>query len=107
MNTLQKLQQHLAAAPVEYRPGAYHKAITPHVVCKDGSTISVQASECHYSTPRSNIGPYTAVEVWCASVPVTEFPYDIDEPSAYVPIEDVVKFIDNHGGFNEDQTRTP
>jgi len=69
------------------------------VECADGTTISVQASRFHYSTPRSDCGPYTHVEVWLATAPVTEFDYDKEYPSAYIPIEKVVEFIDNHGGF--------
>lgn len=91
MNTLDKLQSKLASH--EY------KGIADHVECADGTTLSVQASQFHCSTPRSNCGPYTHVEVWCATAPVTEFDYDEEGPSAYVPIEKVIEFIDNHGGF--------
>lgn len=99
MNTLEKLQALLSNAPHEYVKGYYYKDLAPSVVCSDGTTVSVQASEAHYCTPRSDEGPYTHVEVWMASAPVTEFDYDEEEPSAYVPIEDVVRFIDNHGGM--------
>ena len=45
-------------------------------------------------------GPYSAVEVWCVTGgKVTEFEYDEESPSPYVPIEQVVYWIDNHGGF--------
>lgn len=101
MSTIEKLQAHLATKPVEYRPGFWFKEHAPMVVCADGTTASIQASENHYSTPRTNTGPYTEVEVWLASAVVTEFDYDSEDPSAYVPIEKVVQFIDNHGGFKE------
>jgi len=99
MNTLEKLQALLSNVPREYAKGYYYKDLAPSVVCGDGTTVSVQASKNHYCTPRANKGPYTHVEVWQASAPVTEFDYDSEEPSAYVPIEKVVEFIDNHGGM--------
>ena len=101
MNTLEQLQKHLGHAEKEYRPNFFHKELTPIVKCKDGVTLSVQASEFHYSSPRDNYGPYTEVEVWCVrnAAEVTEFDYSDDDPSAYVPIEQVVQFIDNHGGI--------
>lgn len=98
MNTLEKLQARLNT-PVRLLSGYEHKELAERVVCKDGTTISVQASAFHCCTPRSNFGPYTSVEVWCASVMPTEFDYDEEGPSAQVPIELVAQFIDNHGGF--------
>lgn len=101
MTTLEQLQKHLASKPKEYSPGYSHKELAPIVKCKDGVTLSVQASEFHFSSPRDNYGPYTEVEVWCVrdAAEVTEFDYSDDDPSAYVPIEQVVQFIDNHGGI--------
>ena len=98
MNTLEKLQSKLAGSVSIV--GSYKcKGIADYVECADGTTISVQASQFHCCTPRTDKGPYTHVEVWQASAPVTEFDYDKGYPSAYVPIEKVVEFIDNHGGF--------
>ena len=100
MNTLEKLQKHLAGEVKEIHPGYFHKELAPVVKCKDGVTLSVQASQYHYSSPREDSGPYTEVEVWCVKgAEVTEFDYSDDDPSAYVPIEQVVQFIDNHGGI--------
>ena len=103
MNTLEKLQKHLATEPKELSFNYFYKDLAPIVKCKDGTTLSVQASKYHYSTPRKDFGPYTEVEVWCAEGAgpdgVTEFGYSRDDPSAYVPIEQVVQFIDNHGGM--------
>jgi len=91
-NTLAKLQLHLSVALQE---------VAPVLKCKDGTTASIQASKDHYSEPREDFGPYTEVEVWCIrnAAEVTEFDYSDDEPSAYVPIEQVVQFINNHGGI--------
>jgi len=103
MSTLVKLQAMLMQPVVEYRPGLTFKPITPLVRCADGTSLSVQASESHYSCPRENYGPYTEVEVWCIrsinKVEVLEFEYDDDEPSAYVNINSVVAYIDRHGGL--------
>ena len=99
MNTFDRLQKHLVTEIVDKKAGMYFKQPVDSVKCADGTTLSVQASEYHYCTPRENEGPYTHVEVWMSSAPVTEFDYDEEEPSAYVPIEDVVRFIDNHGGM--------
>jgi hypothetical protein len=100
-NTLAKLQEHLSVAPQELAPGIWHKDVAPVLKCKDGTTASIQASKYHYSTPREDFGPYTEVEVWCiiGAGEVIEFDYSNDDPSAYVPIEQVVQFIDNHGGM--------
>ena len=102
-NTLAKLQDHLSVLPRELAPGTWHKEIAPVLKCKDGTTASIQASKYHYSEPREDFGPYTEVEVSCVEGAgpdgVTEFEYSDDDPSAYVPIEQVVQFIDNHGGI--------
>lgn len=104
MNTLNKLQAHLAAPITTVTASYSYKAPVPVVVCADGVTLSVQASVNHYCTPREDTGPYTEVEVWCISncdFPINEFEYEESDPSSYVPIEQVVAFIDNHGGFKE------
>lgn len=105
--TVQKLQAHLNTAETELLPEYFFKQRAKGIVCADGTTLSVQASEDHYCTPRNNQGPYTEVEVWCISnMPapikeIEEFDYSPDEPSGYVPIEAVAQFIDAHGGFKE------
>ena len=63
----------------------------------------------HYSTPRSNYGPYRQVEVGFPSPAPPESwreycdgEFD-DSPSdtvyGYIPIELVVEFINEHGGM--------
>lgn len=102
MTTLTKLQAHLTTE-VRNVNGYPYKNLAKIIITKDGTSLSVQASQNHYSTPRRNEGPYSHVEVWCvtgaAPNGVTEFDYDDNDPSAYVPIEDVTKFIDAHGGM--------
>ena len=78
------------------------------VRCKDGFTMSVQASEYHYCIPRNNDGPWTHVEVGFPSdreellMPYAE---DSEHPTetvyAYVPVEVVEKVIEKHGGLVE------
>jgi len=77
------------------------------VVCKDGFTMSVQAGRGLYSTPRENVGPYSAVEIG--------FPSDVEPLLAsyaegfvtkdltrdvypYVPVAVVRAVIAKHGG---------
>lgn len=100
MTTIEMLDAHLRT-PIKLLSGFEYKEVAPAVICKDGTSLSVQANEYSYCIPRNNYGPWTHVEVWCVTAPVSEFEYDEEEPSAYVPIEQVVEFIDNHGGFGE------
>jgi len=103
MTTFEKLQQHLAAPTIHQVHGTFeHKENAVPVQCADGTTMSVQASENHYSKPRENHGPYTYVEVWrCGEVPAWAEYGDGEEPYAYLPIELVVEEIDRRGGFAE------
>lgn len=89
-----------------------HKVQTPRIVCEDGTTVSVQASALHYAHPRTNRGPYKAVEVGFPSVapPLTweRYAEDWKNPTgtvyAYIPLELVSFFIASHGGINADKT---
>lgn len=94
--TLEKLQNHLVGT-IKVVDG--YKPVVPSVRCADGSTMSVQASERHYSLPRENYGPYTHVEVCCSVVDAWVEYGRGEEPYAYVPIELVVAEIDRRGGF--------
>ena len=89
--TLKQLQQLLNT----------EQRVIDSVMCKDGTTLSVQASEDHYCHPQRDYGPYTEVEVWRieSQSEVTEFDYTENDPSAYVEIEAVVAFIDKCGGL--------
>jgi len=79
--------------------------VLPPIVCADGCSLSVQASEFHHCLPRNLTGPYTHVEVGFPSSPVPNswIEYadsgEIDsDVFAYVPIKLVVDFINSHGG---------
>lgn len=89
-----------------------HKVRMPRITCKDGTTVSVQASALHYAHPRTNHGPYKAVEVGFPSVapPLAWEGYaeDWENPTAtvygYIPLELVSFFIASHGGIDVDKT---
>ena len=88
------------------------KPRNPIIKCKDGFTISVQANECTYCTPRSDYPdtPYTAVECgYPSSTPLTkELRKFAEEPHKYtetvygwVPIDVVLTELAAHGGIVE------
>lgn len=79
------------------------------VVCSDGFTMSVQARETSYCTPReSNAKFYTEVEVGFPSaeeellMEYAEDPYNpCDTVYAWVPRQVVLNVIAKHGGMVE------
>ena len=78
----------------------------PHVVCRDGFRMSVQVGAMLYCTPRSDVGPWTAVEVGYPSQvePLlwnyAENPWEwTDTVYPYTPVEVVAAVIEVHGGF--------
>lgn len=106
--TLDALQALLTAAP-EPTPPVLYKAFTPTIVCADGTTLSVQASSAHYSTPRANTGPYSAVEVGFPSSIMSRLLKYAEDAGAdptrtvypFVPIAVVAAAIDRRGGLKE------
>ena len=84
----------------------------PRLILKDGTSLSVQASEHSYSSPRDNKGPYTKVEVGFPSGTPPEawkeFAEDWENPSntvyGYVPLSMVMLYIGAHGGINREAT---
>lgn len=76
--------------------------IRPQVKCADGFTMSVQASSSHYCIPRKDgEGYYSAVEVGYPSETTPEFFKHSAGGEVYncVPIDEVQKVCDNHGGI--------
>ena len=78
------------------------------VVCADGTSLSVQASEFHYCAPRKSEGPYSNVEVGFVKdkdgvfvkVPKSWREYDSgDGIYGFIPVPLVLEFIMSHGGF--------
>lgn len=86
--------------------------IRPRIICKDGFSVSVQASKTHYCRPRINTGPYSRVELGYPSETVTEWMKYAETPESptetvygYVPIEIVEDVIEQHGGIVNDPRR--
>lgn len=89
---------------------AIRKPQNPLLRCADGFTMSVQASERHYCTPRTDVGPYTEMEIGFPNMlePLL-IPFQ-NEPSyhaptedvyCYVPLEIIYEVIVKHGGLVE------
>lgn len=93
------------------------REINPTTICKDGTSLSIQASAFHYCSPRDNEGPYTSMEVGYISDAndqrVTppeswrahgdgDFPSDV---YGWVPVALIEEFIASHGG-RADSSRT-
>lgn len=84
----------------------------PRLILKDGTSLSVQAGEHWYSSPRDNKGPYTEVEVGFPSETPPEawkdFAEDWDDPTGtvygYIPLTMVMLHIGAHGGIDRDAT---
>lgn len=79
------------------------------IKCKDGVSLSVQASSHTYCQPREDLlGDYTHVELGFienidgSAYNPPEFKEwgDGEDIYAYVPIETVIDFINNHGGVD-------
>lgn len=79
----------------------------PWIECADGFTVSVQAGEYLYCSPRINgAEKYERVELGYPSAEdelIIDYAEDPGEPTktvyGYVPIEIVVKLIEKHGGI--------
>ena len=80
----------------------------PHVICKDGFKMSVQAGQSLYSEPRDVVDSYEEAEV---GFPSTEesllTTYAEDEENlcgtvyGYVPCSIIDEVIEKHGGIDE------
>ena len=107
MNVNKFLQEHRKV--VRHSTDFLMLGLRPHIICADGLKLSIQASKAHYCRPRSNVGPYTAVEVGFPSKRVEELMPYIDGPDeeatttvyGYVPVEVVEQVIEKHGGVAE------
>ena len=79
----------------------------PRLYCNDGYSVSVQASEFHYCSPRLNgLQDYESVELGFPSMEdelINEYADGGDDYTdtvyGYVPIEVVEKLIEKHGGI--------
>lgn len=82
--------------------------LVPRLTCKNGLTLSVQASQTHYCQPRNDGGPWTHVEVGFPSQKcdkLLQYAEEEKNPTdtvyAYVPIEVVAQVIDDAGGLKQ------
>lgn len=84
------------------------KELTPRIICMDGTSLSVQAGENMYSSPRLNQGPYYSVEVGYPSrrleglMPYIDGDKDTDPTDTvygYVPIDLVEDIVTSCGGI--------
>jgi hypothetical protein len=65
----------------------------------DGNTISVQASSTHYCSPRKDFAIFDSVEIGFPTLWDEElFGDKNDDVAGYIPIENVITYINNHGG---------
>lgn len=88
---------------ISFGPNNEHKQPVRAIRCKDGTIMSVQAGQFYYSKPRTNLGPWTHVEVMVISdTDTTYFTNSPGEPCAFVPIEDVAKEIISRGNRIKD-----
>jgi hypothetical protein len=89
--------------------GGYRFArVRPRIACVDGFDVSVQAGSLLYATPRTDEGPWSAVEVGFPSArpePWDEWSQYAEEPDnptetvySYVPLTMVEALIASHGG---------
>ena len=86
--------------------GAMYECIRPYILCKDGFTISVQASEYHYCTPRINGAvKYETVELGFPNIEdslIIDYAEEREKPTdtvyGYVPVRIVNELVEKHGG---------
>ncbi len=78
------------------------------VVCADGFSMSVQASETTYCNPRDNMGPYIEAEIGFPSAKeelIMRWADDPGQPTetvyGYVPRQVILNVIAKHGGMVE------
>jgi hypothetical protein len=75
-----------------------------HIQCQDGTVISVQASKYHHCFPKiTGLPIYESYEVMIVKLD-REIPEYLqiskdDNVGGYVPVEDILRFINEHGGF--------
>ena len=85
------------------------RSYNPHVVCKDGFKMSVQAGQSLYSEPRDVADSYEEAEVGFPSTEetlLTTYAEDnnnlCDTVYGYVPCSIIDEVIEKHGGIDEE-----
>ena len=81
---------------------------TPHVICKDGFKMSVQAGQSLYSTPKDVADDYEEAEVGFPSTEESLLTTYAEEEEnlcgtvyGYVPCSIIDEVIEKHGGIDE------
>lgn len=111
MNFITRLLNHNRKSDYSGKYAKHNQVST--IKCKDGFTVSIQASESHYCMPRENFTTnpsWTAVEL---GFPNQEDPHiqgfaeDPDYPTQtvypFVPTEIVELMLNSHGGVIDSQ----
>lgn len=82
--------------------------LSKRITCKDGFSLSVQATYGAYCSPRTNVAVWDEVEVGFPSTKpelIMDFVEDKEQPTetvyGYVPIGLVEELIELHGGMND------
>lgn len=87
------ITHHLQTAPKSFPGGP-----VPHVICEDGTHISIQAGPYMHSSPRDDTGPWTHLEV------MVENPLHLtvneSNISSMTPMEDLLQEIRLHSPRN-------
>lgn len=81
------------------------------IECRDGFSVSMQADEYKYCSPRDSYGPWHNVELGFPSAKPTaavmQYVENPDDPTntvyGYVPLHLVAELVDSHGGLKEDR----
>lgn len=87
--------------------GSEYELNRPRLVCADGFSVSVQASEYHYCWPRINgAEKYESVELGYPNLEdtlITDYAEDDDRLTdtvyGYVPVHIVCELVEKHGGI--------
>jgi hypothetical protein len=92
-------------------PG-FTRSFIPHIVCKDGFKMSVQAGQSLYSTPKDVAEEYEDAEVGYPSEEeklLTTYAEDKDNLCGtvygYVPCSVIDQVIEKHGGIDESKSK--
>ena len=95
-----EINRHLASSKTVTMGYSKYRDPVPHIKCRDGTRMSVQAGEYAYCTPRNNQGPWTHVEVMMiTNTKPVHFDYPEDDVAAYIPIESVAQEILTRGNW--------
>ena len=108
MNVKEYMMNYKRVTEIPFSSMHVMSIMRPYLVCNDGFSVSIQASENHYCEPRENLldKDYEEVELGFPSEEdslILDYAEDPDEPTntvyGYVPIDVVQELINKHGGI--------